>query len=102
MRPPYWSVQMPSIEADQRAGQDRRADQQAELRVVEPQVLLDLDADDGEDRPHREADGEGDGRSPQRPLLIDFAYFRQVLHGIVPKTAHTVLMTNATWPSSHL
>ena len=33
---------------DQRAGQDRRADQQPELGVAEPEVLLDLDADDGE------------------------------------------------------
>ena len=31
--------------------------------------------------------------------LVDFAYFRQVLHGIVPKTAHTVLRTIATWQS---
>ena len=52
-------------QADQRAGQDRRADQQAELRLVEPQVLLDLHADDRKDRPDRKADREGDRRQPQ-------------------------------------
>jgi hypothetical protein len=31
-RPPYWSVQTPRKDPHQRAGQDRRADQQAELR----------------------------------------------------------------------
>ncbi len=39
----------------QRSRQDRRADQQAELRLVEPEVLLDLNAYDGEDRPDRKA-----------------------------------------------
>ena len=56
-------------QADQRAGQDRRADQQAELRIVEAEVLLDLDADDRKDRPHREADGEGERGHPQRAAL---------------------------------
>jgi len=50
----------------QRAGQDRRAGQQAELRLAQAQVPLDLHADDREDRPHRETGGEGDGARPQR------------------------------------
>ena len=57
-------------QADQRAGEDRRADQQAELGVVEAQVVLDLDADDGKDRPHGEADGEGNRGKPEGALLI--------------------------------
>ena len=71
-------------QADQRAGQDRRADQQAELRVVEPQVILDLHADDGKDRPHRKADREGDRGEPQRPSLVAAPYSCQVVHGSLP------------------
>ena len=52
-------------ETDQRPGQDRRADQQAELRLAEAEVLFDLDADDGENRPHRKAQREGDSRNPE-------------------------------------
>ena len=57
-------------DTDKRAGQDRHADQQAELRLSEVEVLLDPDADDREDRPDRKADGEGEGREPQRALPV--------------------------------
>jgi hypothetical protein len=40
----------------QRSGQDRRADQQAELRVAQAQLGLYLDPDDRKDRPDRETD----------------------------------------------
>ena len=40
----------------ERAGQDGGADQKAELRLCEAQILFDLHADDGEDRPGYEAD----------------------------------------------
>ncbi len=53
--------------AHQRAGQDRHADQQAELGLAQAEFGFDLDADDGKDRPHREADGEGDRGHGQRP-----------------------------------
>jgi hypothetical protein len=57
-------------DADERAGQDRHADHQAELHLGEVEVLLDLDADDREDRPDCKADGEGEGREPQRALRV--------------------------------
>ena len=50
---------------NQGACQNRRADEQAELRFVESQLVLDADADDGEDRPHREADRERNCRKPE-------------------------------------
>src|SRR5689334_556425 len=56
-------------DADQRAGQNRRAHQQAELRLVEPEFRFDLDADDGEDRPDRKTYGESDGRQPKCAAL---------------------------------
>ncbi len=57
----------PQRQADQRAAQNRRADQQAELGVVEAELLLDADADDRENRPHGEADGEGERADAQDP-----------------------------------
>ena len=45
-------------EPDERTRQDRRADQQAEFRFAETQLLFDLDSDDRKDRPDREADRE--------------------------------------------
>ena len=56
-------------DADERPGQDRQADEKPELGLAEPEILFDPDADDRKDRPDREADGEGDRRKPQRPLL---------------------------------
>ena len=46
-------------EADQRAGQDRCCNQQAELGFVEAKIFLDLDAKDRKYRPGGKADGEG-------------------------------------------
>ena len=43
----------------------------AELGLVEPELLLNLDADDREDRPDRETDREGDGGHPERTALAD-------------------------------
>ena len=68
-------------QADQRAGEDRRADQQAELGVVEAQVVLDLHANDGKDRPHGEADGEGDRGKPEGAALIASAHVCGAMHG---------------------
>ena len=48
-------------EPDQRSTKDGRADQKTELGVIEPQFLLDADADDRKDRPDGEADRESDG-----------------------------------------
>ena len=72
----------------QRAGQDGRGDQQAELRVVELQLLLDLQADDRKDRPDCEADRERERAAPQRNLLVaapDGAF----VHDRVPRERST-------------
>ena len=53
-------------DAAQGAGQDRRRDEDAELGVAEPEVLLDAEPDDGKDGPDREADGERDGARAER------------------------------------
>ena len=53
-----------------RSGQDRRSDQDAELRLRETEVLLDLDADDGKDRPDGKADGKGECAQAQGFQLI--------------------------------
>ena len=58
---------------DQRPGQDRGADEQAELRLGQAQILLDLDADDGEQGPDGEAGGKRDGGKPKCPALVSFA-----------------------------
>ncbi|MNO74266.1 hypothetical protein D3C76_652600 [compost metagenome] len=39
-------------QADQRAGEDRQRDHQAELRLTQAEFLLDADADDREHRPY--------------------------------------------------
>ena len=52
-------------DAHEAAGQDRHADQQAELGFGQPEFGFDLDADDGKDRPDGEADGEGERRHGQ-------------------------------------
>ena len=57
-------------QADQRSAQDGGADQQAELGIVQPEFLLDPDADDREDRPDRKADRERNGRKPECPALM--------------------------------
>jgi hypothetical protein len=57
-------------QADQAAGEDRRADEQAELRVREAEVLLHLHAEDREDRPCGEADREGRGAAPEGEAAV--------------------------------
>ena len=46
-------------QARNRARQDRRRDQQAELGFTQPEFTLDLDADDGKHGPHGEVHREG-------------------------------------------
>ena len=67
-------------DADERAGENGRADQETELRLVEAEFLLNLNADDGEDGPHREAHGEGDGGHPECAALSFDAGDRFRLH----------------------
>ena len=79
-------------ETNQRARQDRRAHQQAELRISEAEVFLDLDADDGKDRPHGEADREGECAHAKRyaaPLWRGLLNARRLLHRILPAASHT-------------
>jgi hypothetical protein len=57
-------------QTDQRAGENRRADEKTELGFVESELILDADADDRKYRPDREADRESDCRSPKRPPLF--------------------------------
>ncbi|MNP08252.1 hypothetical protein D3C76_1003120 [compost metagenome] len=45
-------------QADDRAGEDRQRDHQAELRLAQPQLFLDADADDRKHRPHGEVHRE--------------------------------------------
>ena len=54
----------------ERAGQHRGRDQQAELRLAQAELRLDLDADDREDRPDREAEGESQRAQPERPVAF--------------------------------
>ena len=49
----------PQRHPDQRAGQNRHADQQAELGLVQTQLFANADADDRKDGPYGEADGKG-------------------------------------------
>lgn len=58
------------MQADQRAGQDRRADEQAELRFREAEALLDLKTDDRDNRLDVKADREYDCREPEHPALL--------------------------------
>ena len=67
-------------EPDDRAGQNGRADQQPELGVGKSQFILDLHADDGEDRPHGKADSEGSRRKPKRAALIAPARVCEAMH----------------------
>jgi hypothetical protein len=68
-------------EADQRTREDRRADQKAELGFVEAEVGFDLDADNGENRPDREANRKGDRRKPKGARLRA-AIDRNIRHGV--------------------
>ncbi len=70
--------------AGERTGQDRRADEQAKLGLIEAELLLNLHADNRKDRPHREADGEGDGGDPQRAALLRAADDRLAWHDCAP------------------
>ena len=66
--------------ANQRAAQDRRADQEAELRLVEAELLLDLHADDRKNRPHGEAHRERDGRHPESAALPGGRWRERLVH----------------------
>ena len=77
--------------ADERAREDGRAHQEAELRVRKPQVLADADADDGEDRPHRKAYGEGDGAHGEGGPLVGGAHLSNGLHGLISPVARARL-----------
>src|SRR3546814_1926713 len=80
MRISDWSSDVCSSDLD-RARQDRRRDQQAELRSGQAQVLLQLDADDREDHPHGKTDGQRKRAEPQRTLLPGTADPGKILHG---------------------
>ena len=69
---------------------------------LRPRSVLDLHADDGKDRPDGKADGKGNGRSPQSPLLIDCAYFAPGAAWHRPQDRAFCLDDHATWQSSHL
>jgi hypothetical protein len=79
-------------------GEDGRADQQAELGVVEPQLRLDLDADDGEDRPDGEADGEGDRRQPEGAALVTSVHVCRALHGGRPILSSSASLSASEYP----
>ena len=64
--------------ANERTGEDRRANQETELRLVQPELLFNLHTNDGEDRPDREADRECDGRHPERAALAFDARIRLI------------------------
>src|SRR5690606_227682 len=57
-------------DAHQRAGQDRRADQQPELGLAEAELILYADTDDRENRPYGETGGERDRADGERPVLL--------------------------------
>ena len=86
MRPPYWSVQMPSISRISEPVRIGVPTSRPNCVSLSPRSLLDLHADDGEDRPDREADGEGDGREPQGAALVAFADCWQVFHWLQPRS----------------
>lgn len=64
----------------ERSCQDRQTDQEPELRLVEPQIAFYPDADNGEDRPDRETDGESNRREPESPPLAG----NRVRHTVPP------------------
>ena len=57
----------------ERSGQDRRADEQAELRIAEAEFAFDFNPNDRENRPDRETYRECDRAEPQGPILVTLA-----------------------------
>ena len=62
----------PDAEEDpaDRSGQDRCRDKQAKLRIAQAEVLLNLDADDRENRPDCKANRKSESAEAQRTILI--------------------------------
>ena len=60
----------PEKQPRQRAGEDRRPHEQAELGVIQTQFGFDFDADNGKYRPDGEADRKGKCAEAERPVLI--------------------------------
>ena len=60
----------PQEQAHHRPGQDRRRDQEAELKLGQAQLVLDRHPDDRKDRPDRKAGGKGDRRQGERASLV--------------------------------
>jgi hypothetical protein len=71
----------PQEDSAQRTGQDGGAGQQAELGVGKTEILFDLHADDGKDRPDREADRKGQGAHTEHLVLLTSRHTLQILHG---------------------
>ncbi len=63
------------------AGKNRRCHQQAQLGVGQPEILADADADDRENGPHREAQGERKCGQTKRPILLGSG--RDIDHGVL-------------------
>ncbi|MOA25567.1 hypothetical protein D3C78_1463010 [compost metagenome] len=57
-------------QADQRTGEDRQRDHQAELRLAQPEFLLDADADDRKHRPHGKVHREGECAHAEHGVLF--------------------------------
>ena len=68
--PPSADLVGPHAEQDagERPGQDRGADEEAELGLAQAKLILHPQPDDREDGPHCEAGGEGERASPQHAI----------------------------------
>ena len=75
----------PEKDAAQATGQDRGRDEDAELGVGEPEILLDADPDDGEDGPDREADGERERADTEGLVLLARRNVSESLHRPIPR-----------------
>ena len=69
----------------QRTGEDRRCNQDAELRLIEPELGFDLHADDRKDRPNCKTDCECDGAEPQCAVLVCACDALKRMHLLVPQ-----------------
>ncbi len=67
-RPPTRSVSMPAGSRQSEPLSTATALIQAQLRVGEPELLLDRHAEDAEHQPDREHQGEREGRHREHPL----------------------------------
>ncbi len=81
-------------DADERAGEDRCPDKEAELGFREIQVLTDLNADDCEDCPHGETDGEGDGTHRQSRFLALRTGIHCIWHSHAPDSDYFYFESN--------